>query len=76
MQEIENKRTKKLEHKKYLADNLVPEPGADIKDKSTINIRLPNGTRLLRKFHSTAKIQVILLIVIVRFHRKQHIGSV
>ena len=58
LERIETMRMEKIKRKHDLAANLAPEPELSVKDKSTINIRLPNGSRLIRKFHSSAKIQV------------------
>lgn len=46
----------KLERKQELAANLTEEP--DSGDIAKINVRLPNGKRLIRKFDATAPIQV------------------
>lgn len=55
--ELERQINAKMERKKLLGENLVQEP---IDGKiSTMNIRLPNGTRLIRKFNANHSVQVM-----------------
>ena len=61
LQQIESKRMEKLERKKFLAANLAPEPDSTIKEKATINIRLPSGSRLVRRFPTNAPLKVNLI---------------
>ncbi len=53
----------KKERKRTLADELVPEPDDSIEFITKMNIRLPSGSRLIRKFDASAPIQLLYDLV-------------
>ncbi|KAJ3301647.1 hypothetical protein HDV03_000526 [Kappamyces sp. JEL0829] len=59
LQDEENRRQAKRERKIELASALVPEPPANAKAVTRINIRLPSGERIIRRFDATKPIQLL-----------------
>lgn len=53
----ERERQKIEEWKRWRAQQIPPEPGADVKEISRISIRLPSGDRIVRKFASNTRLE-------------------
>lgn len=55
--EHDKKVEEKREYKRKLAENLAPEPDSSEGDITRLSIRLPDGSRLIRKFRVTDKLK-------------------
>ena len=49
----------KEQRKKDLAASLAPEPDSSVEFVTRMNIRLPSGARLIRKFNATSSLQTL-----------------
>lgn len=49
--------------KRWRAQLIQPEPGADVKDASRISIRMPTGERIIRKFAAKAEMEDLYAFV-------------